>query len=443
MFHPSLLAHFLSQRPAFQRHWVALSGGLDSVVLLHALTALKLPAPLMAVHVHHGLSPHADAWQQHCEALCQSLDVPLRVERVAVTRAGEGVEAAARRARYQVFAHLLDEGDALMLAHHLDDQAETLLLRLLRGSGPRGLGAMAPERDLGSGCLLRPLLEIPRTDLQAYAQGCHLSWVEDESNRDTRFDRNYLRRQVLPVLQQRWPDTSSQLSATAALCRDSEILLGELADQDLACLDARREPLGGSLDRAGLAALHSRRRQNLLRHWLREFGLPLPGSAQLLEIEQQFFTDSANSHGREVSWPGCRACVFSDRFYVLQEQAFWRPQASTPAIAWRNPQHALALPGGDSLCWQPAGLGEGLPASGCENLEVRWRRGGERCQPAGRGHSQSLKKLLQEYRVAPWLRPRIPLLYAGEQLVAVADLWVCKGFTAAADEPGYRCKWQL
>lgn len=443
VFAASQLHAFLQARPAYRRHWVGLSGGLDSVVLLHALVSLQLPVPLTAVHVHHGLSPRADAWQRHCEALCRALDVPLRVERVGVERAGEGVEAAARRARYRVFADLLAEGDALLLAHHRDDQAETLLLRLLRASGPRGLGAMAPERDLGPGRLLRPLLEVGRADLQAYARDRDLAWVEDESNRDTRFDRNYLRHQVLPVLQQRWPEAPAQLSAAAGLCRDSEALLAELAGEDLARLHARPEDLGGSLALPGLAALSTSRRHNLLRHWLRGLDLPLPGAAHLQELEQQFFTAPLDGHGREVSWPGCRARVFSDRFYVLREPAFWRPHPATPALPWRDPQQPLRLPGGDSLCWQPAAPGEGLAANWCRDIEVRWRRGGERCHPAGRGHSQSLKKLLQEYRVPPWLRSRVPLLYAGEQLVAVADLWVCKGYGAPPGESGYRCKWHL
>jgi len=287
------------------------------------------------------------------------------------------------------------------------------------------------------------LLNASRADLEAYARHAALTWVEDESNSDTAFDRNYLRHRVMPALRQRWPEATAHIAASAALCRDSENLLAELAGEDLAALTAELVPLGGSLELAGLAALSPSRRHNLLRHWLRGLGLPAPGSGHLQEIDQQFFAGDAEVHGRQVSWPGCRVCSFAGRFHALEESAFWQPTAQQPALSWHDPARPLTLPGGDSLQWQVTAPGEGLARHWLSDLEVRWRQGGERCHPSGRGHSQSLKKLLQEYQVPPWLRARLPLLYSKGQLVAVADLWVAKGFEAAPEQAGYRCVWQL
>jgi len=443
VFNPNHLRTFLAAYPDVKRYWVGLSGGLDSVALLHALASLQLPAPLMAVHIHHGLSPHADAWQQYCEDLCRTFKVPLQVERVVVEPAGEGIEAAARRARYQAYTRVTAAGDALLVAHHRQDQAETVLLRLLRGSGPRGLGAMPVERPLGQAQLLRPLLDVNREDLEAYVRAQEVNWVEDESNTDSRFDRNFLRRDVWPLIQQRWPEAASALSTSAALCRDSDALLAEMAREDLLRLNVRQESLGSSVELAGLSALSVARRQNLLRHWLRDRELPLPNSTQLQELEQQFFSAAEPQHGHQVNWSDYRACAFAERFYILHQQAFWRPVAQTPTLVWPDIEQPLALPGGDSLHWQQAGRGEGIAAHWRQRVQVRWREGGERCHPAGREHSQSLKKLLQEYGVAPWLRSRVPLLYVDEQLAGVADLWICKDFLAAANEVGYRCQWQL
>ena len=255
---------------------VALSGGLDSTVLLHLLAHLRqthsLPA-LSAVHVHHGLQAAADSWPAHCQVLCDSLAVPLQVFQVQV-RPGASLERAAREARYQAFEAVTQAGEVLLTGQHRDDQAETVLFRLLRGAGVSGVAAMPRERALGQGHLCRPLLDVSRAELEVYARAHGLSWVEDPSNTQTDFSRNYLRHEVFPTLTKRWPQAAASLARTAAHCAEAQGLLDELAQQDLAAATPHTEFswLGlPSLALAPIAGLSAARQRNALRHWLAGF----------------------------------------------------------------------------------------------------------------------------------------------------------------------------
>lgn len=275
---------FLAARthPA-DRLCVGLSGGRDSVVLLHLLSRLDLGARLFAVHVHHGLSPNADAWKAFCTAYCRNLDVPLRIERVAVEGGtGLGLEAAARQARYAAFARC--PADCLLLAHHQGDQAETLLFNLVRGAGVAGAAAMPVERRLGGLRLLRPLLAVAREDIVAYAEENGLAWIEDESNADTGFSRNFLRHAVMPVLAGRFPGAAVCLAAAAGHFAEAGELLTDLGELDWqACAD------GDSLPLAALRRLSPARLKNLLRHRLRQLGWRAPAAARLNEFVRQLF----------------------------------------------------------------------------------------------------------------------------------------------------------
>ncbi len=427
-----------------QTLWVALSGGLDSTVLLHALVALELPLALKALHVNHQISPNANTWEAHCLQLCEHLGVELVAEKVAVQSAGRGLEDAARAARYRVFHTHVQAGDCLCTAHHQDDQSETLLLRLLRGAGPRGLAAMARERPLGDARLLRPLLSVSRADLEAYARAQHLRWVEDESNGDTDYDRNYLRQTLIPLFRQRWPAFDRRLGLTARLCGESELLLEELAAMDLAVLDARPERLGQSLSLPALMTLSRPRRHNVLRYWLRQQGMDVPEQQHLEQLETQL-SDAREDGEVCIRWAGQSLRPYRQRMYALP--------ALVDSENW--PSQSFSLSDGESLQLPlPAGgclalsFSPNLPTGGGLRsmtgvLRLDWRQGGERCQPEGRAHSQTLKKLLQEYGLEPWWRDRLPLLYCGDQLVAVGDLWVCKGFAADRGQPGYQLHWQL
>lgn len=405
---------------------VAYSGGRDSHVLLHLLAALRarLGAPLRALHINHGLQAPADAWATHCQQVCQALGIPLQVERVhCQTGPGISVEVAAREARYTAFERLLGDGELLLLGHHLDDQIETLLLRLLRGAGVQGLGGMPPSRPLGRGQLLRPLLEVPVDAITAYARAQGLVWIEDPSNQDDSYDRNFLRNRLLPLLAQRWPGYAGPLQRAAAHAREAAELLDVLAAQDWQLCQ-----LGDALDLEQLRLLAEPRQRNLLRFWLRRQGLP-PPPQERLRTGLQALLEAAPDRSPELEWGGVRVRRYRNR--LLLDRGNDTPAA---AFAW-DLARPLDLPGGQ---WrvQPA-TGAGLRAELRQRrVEVRFRQGGERCRLAGEPHSRSLKKLLQERGLAPWERQRLPLVYVDGELAAVADLWICEGFQAAAGEAG-------
>lgn len=419
--------------------WVAFSGGLDSTVLLHWLLRQRLGCPIKAVHINHGLSPNADQWQNQCEQLCRELDVELHTVKVALDSAAGNLEALAREARYDAFTHVLAAGDVLLLAQHQDDQAETVLYRLLRGAGTRGLAAMAPGRVLGAARLYRPLLNVSRAELETYAKAHSLSWVEDESNTDVRFDRNYLRRRVMPVVRERWPAASRSLADSAELNRATDTLLSEYAAADLQSMAEQTAAMGFCLPVATLAAMSAPRRNNLLRYWLEQRFAQLPSRKALAEIDSQLI--QAEGHGAEVVTGTISLQRFNQNLYALHQPQQWQPKQGEPAITWRDTGQALTLPGGDIMnlaAVAGAGIAEQWLGG---SLQVQWRAGGERCKPAGRAHSQSLKKLLQEYQVPTWLRSRVPLLYINGELAAVADYWVCQRFAASGDEQGWECYW--
>lgn len=438
---PALLARELAGLDLAGRWLVGLSGGVDSVVLLHALLATGPTQPVVAVHVNHGLSSLTDEWEAHCRALCQAWGVALEIRQLHLGEGGSGIEERARLARYGVFRELMQPADALLLGHHRSDQAETVLFRLMRGAGVRGLAAMASHRPLAGGRLLRPLLSLGREAIEAYAKAQGLSWVEDHSNTDTDFDRNYLRHKVLPLLAARWPEAERQLVRTAEHCREADALLADLAALDLSACDEQPAALGFSVKRSALQALTPKRQRNLLRHWLlRRYG-QLPGHQALADIDSQLLRGDSHSACIGLSW--CQLRVYGGRLFALDLQRQWQPSAAEPTLYWVDLAEPLRLPGGDSLQLGPARVGEGLAERFCaSSAEVRWRKGGERCHPADRGHSQTLKKLLQEYDLPTWLRSRVPLLYLDGELAAVGDLWVCREFAAAADEPGRPLSWQ-
>ncbi|HEX7764600.1 MAG TPA: tRNA lysidine(34) synthetase TilS [Cellvibrio sp.] len=401
--------------------WVGFSGGLDSTVLLHALAQLQLPVTLRALHINHQISPHANHWQEQCAAVCAQLGVELVAERVAVVNRGKGIEDAAREARYAVFTRYLQAGDMLLTAHHANDQAETLLLRLLRGTGPRGLAAMAMQRPLGAGTLVRPLLTVSRAELEAYGREHQLQWVEDESNQDDAYVRNFLRNQVMPLLARRWPGFMRKWQQTAELCAEQEQLLEAIAREDLHTAAVRRERIGQSIDLLFLCSLSSVRQQNLLRYWLRSAGYSTPEQSHWRQIQQQLLLGREDAEAN-VTWGDLSLRVFRQRLYLLP--------ASLPVLTLDLVEQDAVEDDG-AVC-----LKVGLP-----DLHIRYRQGGERCKPAGRHHSQTLKKLLQEYALEPWLRDGLPLVYSGDTLVAVGDLWVCSGYTAEAGEQGLHLQW--
>lgn len=412
----------LSAQKTVTRWLLAFSGGLDSTVLLHALAQLQISAPLAALHINHQLSDQADDWQQSAQQFAESQAMEFMAERVDVVQSGRGLEDAARQARYRVFERHLYNDNVLLMAHHADDQAETMLLRLLRGAGPEGLAGIRVSRAVGAGCLFRPLLGLTRAQLQDYAYEHRLSWVEDDSNSDTRFDRNFLRHEVLPQLKERWPGFQSRWQQAAEHCNTAAEQLQQVATTRLQGCDPRAERWGQSVSLSLLAALSQADRFSVLRLWLQRLGVN-PELAQLQQVERQLVAGRADAVA-EVRMGLNSLRRFNERLYatdVLPLETI--PTASLPLDEENN---RLNLPLG-TLTLEAGGVFSRELLQG-RQLSVRFRTGGERCKPAGRAHSQSLKKLLQEYRLEPWLRPYAPLIYVDEQLAAVAGLWLCAEF---------------
>ncbi len=410
---------------------VAYSGGLDSHVLLHLLAQLRGSSGwrLRAVHVDHRLQPASAAWAEHCRRVCMALDVACTIERVEVALArAEGLESAARRARYAALARHVGPGEILLTAHHRDDQAETLLLQLLRGAGVHGLRAMPAAAPFGAGRHLRPLLGYRRRALEDYAQRQGLQWIEDASNFDIGLSRNFIRHRVLPLLERRWPNAVPALARAADHAAEAAALLDQLAAEDLSGCASGEQGLALSL----LNALAEPRRRNLLRYWLRARGLKPPTAVVLEQILAQC-ARVTRSGLAIVRWPGGELRRYRD---VLTARAPEPEPDPWLELTW-TPPAPLAIPGVGRLIVETTTGGGISPARVAgRRLRVRLRRGGETCRL--RGHRHKLKKLLQEARVPPWERARLPLVYADEELVAIGDRWVCDGFVAEAGEMGWR-----
>lgn len=387
---------------------LGLSGGLDSRVLLHLLATPPRPfaLPLRAIHVHHGLDPAADAWARQCQSACDALGVPLVVARVAVPRdTGLGPEGGARQARHAAFAAALRDGEILVLAHHQDDQAETFLLRALRGSGVDGLAAMQPWRTLGAGWAWRPLLKVPRQALLQHATAHALPWIEDPSNGDPALDRGFLRREVLPVLARRWPQAQAALARSAALCADAATLL---RDEDA---DALPPLLGRDphwLDAGALAAMPRPRRARLLRHWIARLGLP-PLPAQGVDCVEADLLPAAVDAQAAFAWSGARLRRWRQWLHAGVDAA---PLPAGWTAEWDGAA-PLSLPGGGRL-WLEGATRFDAP------LQVRARRGGERLRLPGRAHHHALKHALQAAGVPPWERERLPVLLSADGTVLAA-----------------------
>lgn len=417
---------------AASRYCLALSGGLDSSVLLHAMAQLA-PGMLRAIHVDHQLQPASAAWAEHCERLCRRLAVPLLVCRVNVSTIGdEGLEAAARRARYGALGAALAAGELLLTAHQRDDQVETLLLHLLRGTGVAGLGGIPRLAAFRDGRLLRPLLDLPRAVLLDYAKRVGLEWVEDPSNRDARIHRNFLRHEVLALLRTRWPGLDAAVARSARLSAEAARLLDELAAQD-----ARRVRRAGRIAVTALQQFDEARQRNVLR-WLcrREIG-SAPGEQQLREGVAQLLGAGADRNP-VLAWPGGELRRYRGQIYLQ------RPLPDQLPLPREMPARAgaiLDLGTGRLRLARTRGRGLSLARLGGRVFTVRLRAGGERLRPAGEPHHRELKKLLQEQGIVPWMRGRIPLLFCGDQLVAVAHLWVAAEFAATGAEPALRVCW--
>lgn len=445
----SVLLRLQQQYPTSRRLLLAVSGGMDSMVLLHACWRLRqqqaLPFDDMrVVHVNHGISAHAAAWQAHCQAVCEHLDVAFVAHQLTVQREpGQSLEAQARDARYSVFAQELSADEALLLAHHQDDQLETVLLRLLRAAGPRGLAGMPESRPLGAGVLWRPWLSVTREQLAAWAQAHDVRWVEDDSNSDDSLSRNYLRHHIMPLLGTHWTGWRQSVARTAALGADADSVLAELADELLAALSSTHSD---RLACIGLRELSPAKQRLVIRHWLlRETG-QVPGW-KLVQRVQDELLDAAEDAQPQINWQHWQLRRFREQLYLL-EALDDLPPVPAEGYAWQAQGDgrfvARVLPGNGALRllhFTDTGQRDvmSLPAGECV---IRYRQGGEQCALPGRP-TRSLKKILQESAVPPWVRERTPLLYIDNKLAWIVGVGVCDGFQRVDEGAGWAVSWQI
>jgi tRNA(Ile)-lysidine synthase len=418
---------------------LGLSGGMDSVVLLDVLERLSATGDfrLRAIHVNHQISPHSGTWEKFCESLCRDRQIEFEAHRVKVNPAGEGIEAAARRLRYEVFEAIAC--DAIALAHHADDQAETFLLQMLRGAGPKGLAAMPVARPLRESSidgrvqwLLRPLLEVSRAQIKSHAVQRGLSWVEDESNSDASYDRNFLRKEILPRLETRFPAYRETLTRAARNLADYSLVAEAMALADAG------EANNAAIPVDTLKKLPDARALNLLRHLFESRHLAMPPRVRLEEALRQC---------REAAWDAGTMVEFGDHALrchrgsvelvarISEMPADWQS-------AWDG-QEVLPLPGGLGLLSARMVIGDGIALRHFKTqaATVRGRTGGERMQSAHNRPRRALKNLLQEHTIPPWERRRMPLVFFGDRLAWVPGIGVAIDFRAEGTEAGVQPEW--
>ncbi|MBL8269611.1 tRNA lysidine(34) synthetase TilS [Steroidobacter sp.] len=427
----------VSLLPADASVCVAFSGGLDSTVLLHSFARLASESKtyrVRAVHIDHGLHADSALWREHCEREARALQVEFNSIRVDVTGIDEwGLEAAARDARYAAFANELRAGEHLLVAQHADDQLETVLLALMRGAGVLGLGAMQTIEPFARGMLVRPLWSFTRAELAVWARAEGLRWLTDPSNANHAMDRNFVRHRVVEVLRERWPSAAQTALRSTQHLQEAWRTLAQLA-----ALDAERAIDGDCLEVAALAVLSPERRRNLLRYWIRRRGARAPSTRKLAAIEHDMLAASQDRV----------PCIAWDGWELRRHRGWLYCEPQLPALDaeqvldWHR-QSSLDLPASlGRLRMVPAEAGALSAAKLPATLTVRFRAGGETLQPVGHAFHHKLKKLLQASAILPWWRERVPLIYAGQQLVAVGDLWIAAEFAAADGEPGMTIAWE-
>jgi tRNA(Ile)-lysidine synthase len=436
-----------------QRFYIGYSGGVDSHVLLHCCASIaQLTGRLTAVYVHHGLQAEAESWVGHCEKTAKDLCVEFLTLRVNARAApGESPEEAARNARYAALKSLLNVNDVLLLAQHREDQLETVLLQLFRGSGLRGLSGMPERQAFGAGIMLRPLLNTPKQAISDYARAHRLSWVEDPSNESNDYDRNFLRNAVVPLLKQRWPSLDKTIMRSAKHCADAQVLVDEVADE---LFDAVFNPADRTLCISRLLEHHRHQQQLIIRHWFRHRGLKMPSQSFVRRILSEVVA-AAEHRDPVLSGQGysirryrnklyCLINLFGTDLYLPEGHQAGKPDVISPP-GTKKPEINQALQVPQNRVW-PVGQAsiniinkqtlayklssKGIPYEQWQtaNVEVRFRQGGEKiCLPGREGH-HSLKNLFQEAGIPPWERDVMPLIYLNGQLAAVGDLWISTAF---------------
>lgn len=419
----------LCQLHAENSCWVAYSGGVDSRVLLDLCKQIEdqLPAQIKVIHVHHGLSAYADDWARHCAQVSASYNFEFIQERVQINGDGSPEELA-RNARYAVFADLMQSGDVLLTAHHQADQAETMLLQLLRGAGPKGLAAMPVVKIFSQGKHLRPLLHVSQKDILDYAHSHDLKWVEDESNRNRALTRNYLRHEIMPLLNKRWHNADAVIARSAKHCAESQELLEEAVTDKLEQLSGSRH---GTLSVAALKELNPAWQRQVLRVWITRQGFTTPETTKIASIQQDVL-HAAWDKSPCVDWAGAEVRRHRDDLSIVSPASTCEIEAEW---CWDMTEHLPVEAG--VLMAKPAS-GTGLKA-GIGPVTVRFRRPGEKVEVAARGRL-TLKNLFQEWQVPVWERNRVPLIFQDNKLIQAVGYFLDPDYAAGQDEAGLDVK---
>ena len=414
---------------------IGYSGGVDSHVLLYMLAQMKdsLSQEIEAIHINHGLNDMANEWVKHCRSICLGLEIKfLLVELDAKSPKGESQEAWARKLRYEAINQFINDGDILLTAHNKNDTAETLLLQLFRGAGPAGLSAMSLNSPFGAGWHCRPLLDYSRSEIEKYADNNNLEWIEDSSNKDNKYDRNFLRNNVIPILTGRWPGMSNTLSRASRIQAETSMLLQDLASVDLE--DCILEN-SGQLSITALNKLSNHRVANVIRYWIKNHGYAIPTSAQMTRIIEDVLNASSDSEPC-ISWSDTEVRRYRDTLFISSPLP--KPPDSSSEICWKLDEECNLVMG--KLHAQRS-IGKGIKAKICpENfVTVKFRRGSEVIKKGG--HHHKLKKLFQEFGVPSYYRDFIPLIYIGDKLVAISGLLIDEDYIAAQTEESIDITW--
>ncbi|PPD39221.1 MAG: tRNA lysidine(34) synthetase TilS [Methylobacter sp.] len=422
---PELIKAALAASPASPQIFIGYSGGVDSHVLLHlCASSAMLKGRVTAVYVHHGLQAEAGQWAVHCEKVVHGLGVSFKSLCInARPQTGESPEEAARNARYAALAALLGQDDVLLVAQHREDQLETVLLQLFRGSGLRGLSGMPERMVFGAGWLLRPLLDIPKQAIAEYAQSHSLGWVEDPSNQHSDYDRNFLRNEIVPLLKQRWPALDKTVARAAGHCAEAQTLLHRFAGQ----LSDTAINADHTLSVSHLLALPEVEQKLLVRHWLQRLDEKMPSQNVLKRLQSEVLAARADA-APLVSTSGYQLRRYQDKLYCL------RPDATALlAGVWPKGQQSFAITGQRRLACVPSSRGIAKAVWEQAHVDIRARQGGEKIRLPHRQGRHSLKNLYQEAGVPPWERELMPLIYLDGQLAAVGANWIAAEFYCEAE----------
>ncbi|MDT9587570.1 MAG: tRNA lysidine(34) synthetase TilS [Candidatus Arsenophonus melophagi] len=433
----ALLQKIITAIGSTRRILVGFSGGLDSTVLLHALVTLRNTTlhklNIRAVYIHHGINNKADEWAIHCQKVCYDLKVAFFSRQVHINSTGQGIEAAARDARYQAFREILLLEEILVTAQHLDDQAETFLLALKRGSGPAGLSSMPTTLPFSNSYLIRPLLSFSRQQLVVYAKQKALFWIEDDSNQNQRYDRNFLRLTIMPHFNQRWPNFSKTIARSASLCAEQEALLDELLKDNLDQLITEE----GALHIDLLKSFSEIRRNTILRRWLSLHRILMPSQVQLKQIWRDVICARPDAEPKFILAKNNVIRRFQQKLWLLPNFN----DLNNICLTWQLPS-AIKLPDNLGILIVTNTGDEMRAPFSNEKVTIRFGLKGN-IKILGRQHARRSKKLWQELGIAPWLRTRIPLIYYNQELIAAVGLFITEAGRYIPEHAVLKVKWLM